>query len=103
MNNNYYQNYGNTYPYNQQQHQQINSAYNVQQMIQSIMQTIQLGNNPEMLFNNLAKNNPQVQELLNKKQQNNMSWKDLTIEIAKQNNVDIQPILNGLQNNGIKL
>lgn len=48
MNNNYYQNYGNTYPYNQQQHQQINNGYNQQQMNQNLSNY----NNYQPNFNN---------------------------------------------------
>ena len=76
---------------------------NPQQVIQSIMQIIQSGNNPEMLINSIANQNPQIRALLNQKQQSNMSWKDLTLQLAKQNNVNITPILQGLQHNGIKM
>ena len=76
---------------------------NPQQVIQSIMQIIQSGNNPEMLINSMANQNPQIRALLNQKQQSNMSWKDLTLQLAKQNNVNITPILQGLQHNGIKM
>lgn len=76
---------------------------NAQQVIQTIMQIIQSGNNPEMLINSMANQNPQIRALLNQKQQSNMSWKDLTLQLAKQNNVNITPILQGLQHNGIKM
>ena len=76
---------------------------NPQQVIQTIMQIIQSGNNPEMLINSLANQNPQIRSLLNQKQQSNMSWKDLTLQLARQNNVNITPILQGLQHNGIKM
>lgn len=76
---------------------------NPQNVINSIMQIIQSGNNPEMLFNTLAKNNPNIQNLLNQKQQSGMSWKDMTIQLARQSNVDITPYIQALQQKGIKM
>lgn len=76
---------------------------NPQNVINSIMQIIQTGNNPEMLISNLAKNNPQLQSLLNQKQQNGMSWKELTMQYANQNNVNLTPLIQGLSQKGIKL
>ncbi len=76
---------------------------NPQQVIQTIIQILQSGNNPETLINSLANQNPQIRSLLNQKQQSNMSWKDLTLQLARQNNVNITPILQGLQHNGIKM
>lgn len=76
---------------------------NPQQVIQTIMQIIQSGNNPETLINSLANQNPQIRALLNQKQQSNMSWKDLTLQLAKQNNVNLTPYIQGLSQRGIKL
>ena len=76
---------------------------NTQQIIQSIMQIIQTGNNPEMLIQNLANQNPQLKALLNQKQQSGMSWKDLTMQLARQSNVNLTPYLQGLEQKGIKM
>lgn len=76
---------------------------NPQNVITSILQIMQTGNNPDVLLNNLAKQNPQVRALLNQKRQNNMSYQDLVVQLAKQNNINLTPILQGLSNNGIKM
>lgn len=76
---------------------------NPQNIITSILQIMQTGNNPDVLLNNLAKQNPQVRALLNQKRQNNMSYQDLVVQLAKQNNINLTPILQGLNNNGIKM
>lgn len=76
---------------------------NPQNVIASILQIMQTGNNPDVLLNNLAKQNPQVRALLNQKRQNNMSYQDLVVQLAKQNNINLTPILQGLNNNGIKM
>lgn len=76
---------------------------NPQNIITSILQIMQTGNNPDVLLNNLAKQNPQVRALLNQKRQNNMSYQDLVVQLAKQNNINLTPVLQGLNNNGIKM
>lgn len=76
---------------------------NAQNIITSILQIMQTGNNPDVLLNSLAQKNPQVRALLNQKRQNNMSYQDLVVQLAKQNNINLTPILQGLNNNGIKM
>lgn len=72
-------------------------------IVSTMMQILQLGQNPEQLIMNAAKNDPQINALINQKQQNNMSWKDLTLQIAQQKNVNIQPILQQLSQKGFRM
>lgn len=72
-------------------------------IMNSIMQLMQMGQSPEQLIQAAAKNDPQIQALLTQKQQNNMSWKDLTMQLARQRSVDIGPILNQLSQKGFKM
>lgn len=74
-----------------------------QQIIAAIINTIRSGGNPQAMINNMANQNPNFRNLLNQKNQNGMSWKDLTIQLAKQNNVDLKPYISGLTQNGINL
>lgn len=76
---------------------------NPQNVITTILQIVQSGNNPDVLLNNLAQQNPQFRALLNQKRQNNMSWQDMTAQFAKQNNINLTPIIQGLSQKGIKL
>ena len=76
---------------------------NPQNVITSILQIVQSGNNPDVLLNSLAQQNPQIRALLNQKRQNNMSYQDLVNQIAKQNNINLTPIIQGLSQKGIKL
>lgn len=76
---------------------------NPQNVIASILQIMQTGNNPDVLLNSLAQQNPQIRALLNQKRQNNMSYQDLVNQIAKQNNINLTPIIQGLSQKGIKL
>lgn len=76
---------------------------NPQNVVEMMMNIIASNNNPDVFFNNLAKQNPQFRALLNQKQQSNMSWKDLTLQLARQNNVNLTPYIQGLSQRGIKL
>ena len=47
--------------------------------------------------------NPQYQMLFNQVRSSGLSMKDFVMQYAKQNNIDIQPILNALNQRGYKL
>ena len=70
--------------------------------INKIMNFIANGQNPNQLLQQMVQQNPQAQILFNQMQQSGMSMKDFTMQFAKQNNVNIQPILNMLSQRGIK-
>ncbi len=76
---------------------------NQNNIINSIMQLIQMGQSPEQLIQAAAKNDPEIRALLTQKHQNNMSWKDLTIQLAKQRNFDIGPTLQQLSQKGFRM
>lgn len=71
-------------------------------IMQTIFQMINNGQNPNQLIQQMINNNPQAQVLFNQMQQSGMSAKDFTLQYAKQNNVNIQPILNMLSQRGIR-
>ena len=60
------------------------------------------GGSPSQMVENMAKNNPNANAILQQVQQSGMSIKDFTLNYAKQNNIDIQPLLNMMQQRGIK-
>lgn len=72
-------------------------------VINSVLQMITNGQNPNQLIQQMISQNPQAQILFNQMQQSGMSAKDFTMQYAKQNNINIQPILNTLIQRGIKL
>ena len=53
--------------------------------------------------NDLIKQNPQAQVLINQMQQSGMNIKDFTLQYAKQNNINLEQIINALSQRGIKL
>ena len=76
---------------------------NPNNIISSIMQLLQLGQSPEVLIQGMVKQNPQLQILFNQQQQSGMDWKSFAVQLARQQNVDITPILQGFQQKGIRL
>ncbi|MBO5910202.1 MAG: hypothetical protein J6Q15_01695 [Clostridia bacterium] len=68
----------------------------------NILQIISNGQNPNQVIQQMVSQNPQAQILFNQMQQSGMTMKDFTLQYAKQNNINIQPILNILSQKGVK-
>ena len=71
--------------------------------LQVLLQMAMGGQNPEMIMNQMLRQNPQLQIMLNQAQQSGMSPRDYTLQYARQNNINIQPLVNMFSNKGIKL
>jgi hypothetical protein len=65
-------------------------------VINSVLQMIGNGQNPNQLIQQMINNNPQAQVLFNQMQQSGMTMRDFTMQYARQNNINLQPILNAL-------
>ena len=68
-----------------------------------IMQMMSNGQDPNQVVQQVISKNPQAQVFFNQMKQSGMSTKDFTLQSAKQNNINIEPILNILSQKGIKL
>lgn len=68
-----------------------------------VMQIMSNGQDPNQIVQQIISKNPQAQVLFNQMKQSGMSTKDFTLQYAKQNNINIEPILNILSQKGIKL
>lgn len=68
-----------------------------------LMQLMSMGQNPEQITNQILSQNPQIKVAFNQMQQSGMSTQQYVMQYAKQNNIDIQPLLNMLNQKGIKL
>ena len=76
---------------------------NPQNVIEMMLNIIASNKNPDVFFNNLAQHNPQFRAILNQKRQSGMSWQDMVSQIARQNNINLTPYIQGLSQRGIKL
>ena len=68
-----------------------------------IFQMMNMGNNPQQIIQQMANQNPQVSVLLNQAQQSGMTIQQFALQYAKQNNINIQPLMNMFAKKGIKL
>ena len=66
-------------------------------------QLINGGQNPQQIINTILMQNPQYQMIFNQIQSSGLSMKDYVIQYAKQNQIDIQPMINLMQQKGYKL
>ena len=57
----------------------------------------------EEFRNTILSQNPNAQILMNQMQQSGMSMRDFTLQYAKQNNINLEPIIQQLNQRGIKL
>ena len=80
-----------------------NNGNNMNNIVDLIMRIMTNGQNPNQVIEQLINNNPQARALFTQMKQNNMSIKDFTLQFAKQNNINIETILNSLSQRGIKL
>ena len=71
-------------------------------IINNILQMLSINQNPNQIIQQMISQNPQAQILFNQMQQSGMSVKDFTLQYARQNNINIQPILNTLSQKGVK-
>ena len=72
-------------------------------IINFILQAMSGNANPQQAIQHLLAQNPQAQPFINQMQQSGMSAKDFVMQYAKQNNIDLTPIIQQLNQRGIKL
>lgn len=90
----------------------MNNMNPQQMMIQQILQQnpqfrnilgmLQQGANPQQLMQNMIQQNPQVKQLLNNMQQSGMPAEQYVRNLAKQYNVNIEPIIQSFRKKGFR-
>lgn len=60
------------------------------------------GNNPQEIVNNMVRNNPQLNAVLNQARTSGMSMKDFTMQYARQNGINLQPMLDIMSRKGFR-
>lgn len=69
----------------------------------NILQMLMSGQNPQMVMQNIIRQNPQAQVVLNQMEQSGMTPQQFVMQLAKQNNVNLGPMINMLRQRGYKL
>lgn len=72
-------------------------------MNNNILQMLMSGQNPQMVMQNIIRQNPQAQVVLNQMKESNMTPQQFVMQLAKQNNVNLGPMINMLRQRGYKI
>lgn len=75
----------------------------VQNPLQMLMQVMQLNNDPNSILQDMLSRNPNNQILLNQFHQSGMSPRQFAEQLLKQNNINVNDIINLFNQRGIKL
>ena len=70
---------------------------------QTLIQLMQMGNNPNTIVQNAIRQNPQLNFILNQMQTCGLSPQQYVMQYARQMNIDIQPLISILNQNGMRL
>ena len=67
-----------------------------------ILQMLSQSKNPQQMLQNIIQNNPRASAIIKQMQSSGMNAEQYTRQYAKQNNIDIDQIVNNFKNNGMK-
>ena len=65
-----------------------------------IIQMLISGNSPQQIIQNMVQNNPQARAMLNQMKNSGMTNEDFVMQYAKQNNINVQPLINMMSQYG---
>lgn len=68
----------------------------------NILMQMMSGGNPQSMLQNAMRQNPQLQAILNQQKQSGMSMEQYVRQIAQQQGVDINPMVQFLRQRGMK-
>lgn len=71
---------------------------NPQQLIQMLMS----GANPQQMVQQIARQNPQANAMLNQMHQSGMTPQEFTMQYARQHGINLEPLLQQLKQRGVK-
>lgn len=69
----------------------------------NLNQLLAMGNNPQQIVQNAIARNPQLQQVFSQIGGNGMTAKSMVMQIAQQQGIDINQMLQFLQQKGIKM
>lgn len=69
--------------------------------IQMLMQMMSSGN-PQQFMQNMLQQNPQMNAMFNQQKQSGLSMEQYVRQLAKQNNIDINPMIDMMRKRGYK-
>lgn len=67
-----------------------------------LIQMLASGGSPQQIAENVLKQNPQLNAILNQARNSGMSMRDFTMQYAKQNGINLQPMLDLMAQRGYR-
>lgn len=67
-----------------------------------LLQFLSTGGNPQQIAQNMIRQNPQLGAILNQARNSGMSMRDFTMQYAKQNGINLQPMLDLMAQRGYR-
>lgn len=67
-----------------------------------LIQMLASGGSPQQIAENVLKQNPQLNAILNQARNSGMSMRDFTMQYAKQNGINLQPMLDLMAKRGYR-
>lgn len=71
-------------------------------VMQMLMQAMSGQGNTQQIVEQIARQNPQANAMLNQMKQSGMTPQQFTMQYARQHNINIQPMLDMMRRNGMK-
>lgn len=71
-------------------------------LLNILMQFLGSGGNPQQIAQNILRQNPQLNAVLNQARNSGMSMRDFTMQYARQNGVNLQPMLDLMAQRGYR-
>ena len=72
-------------------------------VMNNLMQLMSMGQTPQQIIQNVIARNPQLQQTFSQMQQNNMSPRDMCMQIAQQKGIDLTPMVQFMNQSGMKI
>jgi hypothetical protein len=71
--------------------------------INNLQQLLAMGNNPQQIIQNAIARNPQLQQVFSQIGGNGMTAKAMVMQLAQQQGIDVNQMIQFLQSKGIKM
>lgn len=72
-------------------------------IMNALMQVLSMGSNPQQIVQTALQRDPRVNAVFSQAKQSGMTMEQFTRQFAKQNGIDIEPMINTLRQRGMRL
>lgn len=77
--------------------------YNNNNYMNNLNQLLSMGQNPQQIIQNAIAQNPQLQQTFSQMQQNNMTPRDMCMQIAQQRGINLNQMIQFMNQRGFRI